>query len=156
MSKLRDDEAKKKKLQEEVDTISQIGKEGKEGIKYFQEHMKDEESKVTKKKLLELEAVEKRKRSKIGYNAFLAEILRRNLIGVDWAPGWKYVVEPTELGVILELEAPKKLFFRTAFKSTGDGVLDLNAVYNFVIRVENTVDRIEGRDNANKIILPNG
>jgi len=157
MSKLRDEEKRKKKLNEELYTIEQIGKEGKKGIKYFKEQMKIDEKKQSDKISKELEQAEKKRKSKIKYNQFLAGILEEELKGVDWSIGWKYIVKANDIGVILELEAPGKLFFRTAFKSIGDGNLDLNAVQNFVVRAENTVDRIEKRDiQQDGIIVPNG
>ena len=151
MSKLRDDEAKERKLQERRELVDQIGKEGKEGIRNFKEYVKKQEELEEKKKLHKLQDIEEKRRSRFTYNRFLAETLISLLKDIEWPNGWFFKVVPNEIGVIMELEFSKK-FFRSAFRSTGMGEYDLNAVETFAIRAEYTLNR----KTKGGILLPNG
>ena len=62
---------------------------------------------------------------------------------IDWPSGWSFNTATTDKGVILEIKSPSKRYFRSAFASVGDGLLDLNAVQTFAVRAENTIDRVE-------------
>ena len=141
MSRLRDEEAKKKKLQQSNDILLEIGKEGKEGIKNFQEYAKGQEKKHDAKILDHRENLEKLEKSKVTYNQFLQKLLVEELRSIDWPFGWSYNTASTDIGVVLELKSPKGKYYRTAFRSTGDGMLDLNAVHTFAVRAENTIDK---------------
>ena len=152
MSKLRDDEAKAKKLAEKIEIISQVGKEGKEGIKNFKEHAKIVEQVEEKKRLEVLEDIENKRKNKFSYNKFLSEILMSQLKGVEWPHNWSYRTAPTNEGVVMELQSPSK-FYRSAFRTTGMGEYDLNAVETFALRAEYTLNRHKEKGG---IILPNG
>lgn len=143
MSKLRDDESKKKVLQEENDVLLEIGKEGKEGDKNFREYAseKDKISKV--KRDIALGELEERV-NKLGYFKFLADVLFKRLsVTVDLVSGWSYKTMPSETGVVMELYSPDGRIFRSAFKPVRDPMVDLNAIDNFAVRADNTIEKIE-------------
>lgn len=152
MSKLRDDEAKARKLEEKREIISQVGKEGEEGIKNFKEHAKIVEKAEERKRIKVLDEIETKTKNKLSYNRFLAEILMGQLKGIEWPHNWSYRTAPTEEGVVMELQSPNN-FFRSAFRSTGMGEYDLNAIETFALRAEYTLNR---RKEKGSIILPNG
>jgi len=143
MSKLRDEEAAKRRLQEENDVILEIGKEGKEGVKNFKEAMKIEEEAIKERNSLRGENLKALERNKLIYNRFLQGIMVEQLKKIDWPSGWSFNTAATDKGVILEIKSPSKRYFRSAFASVGDGLLDLNAVQTFAVRAENTIDRVE-------------
>lgn len=140
MSKLRDVEKKKRELQEDNDILLEIGKEGKAGDEAFRKHQKltDEESKI--KRDIILTKVEDKKREK-GYHRFLCGLLTERLGTVVFPSGWTHLEAPTERGVVMELKSPDGRIFRSAFASAKDPLYDLNAIDNFALRAENTIDR---------------
>jgi hypothetical protein len=149
MAKLQELQKRKRELQEENDIILTIGEEGKKGVKAAKEYFKDEEKKKEEQNSRHQEILKEKERSKFQYNIFLADILRDELSKLIWSKGYTYSVAPTEQGVVMEIEIPGPRYFRTAFKSTGDGVYDLNAVENFAYRAELTLEKHNGT-----IILP--
>lgn len=141
MSKLREGEAKKRKLQEDNDLILQIGKEGKEGDKLFREHQKTEDLVSKAKRDIVLSELEVTKRNR-GYNKFLSDLLKDRLRTVPFPEGWTHMEAGTDRGVVMELKSPDGRIFRSAFASAKDPLYDLNAIDNFALRAENTIDRI--------------
>jgi hypothetical protein len=141
MSRLRDQEAKKRQLQEENDILLAIGKEGKEGDKLFKEHQKlsDKESEVKRNIILEELEVTKRNR---GYNKFLADLLKDRLRTVAFPEGWTHMEAGSDRGVVMELKSPDGRIFRSAFASVKDPLYDLNAIDNFALRAENTIEKV--------------
>jgi len=154
MSKLREDEAKKRKLQEANDVLLEIGKEGKEGVKAYKEYAKGQEKKEQDQLSHRREYLQEREGDRFTYNKFLAGILAKEMQLVSFPLNWTYKIAPNDIGVILELKSPDGRFFRSAFRASGDGLLDLNAVKTFVVRAENVIDRVTHRDNDAGIILP--
>jgi hypothetical protein len=152
MSKLRDDETKARIRADKQEIISQVGKEGKEGVKNFKEHAKIVEQAEEKKRLRTLDDIETKVKNKFSYNKFLSEILMSQLKGVEWPHNWSYRTAPTQEGVVMELQSPTK-FYRSAFRSTGMGEYDLNAVETFALRAEYTLNRHKEKGG---ILLPNG
>lgn len=141
MSRLRDEEAKKRKIQEENDLILQIGKEGKEGDKLFKEHQKlsDKESEAKRNIILNELEVTKRNR---GYYKFLADLLKDRLRTVAFPEGWTHIEAGSDKGVVMELKSPDGRIFRSAFAPVKDPIYDLNAIDNFALRAENTIEKI--------------
>ena len=140
---------KKRRLQEENDVLLEIGKEGKDGIKAFKEYAKEDKKKNQKHRDELLERIDSEPKKRLSYNLFLSKLLARGLRTVEWQPRWRFNVAPTQRGVVMEMKSPDGRTFRSAFKSTGDSVTDLNAIEMFVLRAENTVDK------ETKIWLPN-
>lgn len=141
MSKLRDDESKKRKLQEENDIILEIGKEGKAGDKAFKEHQKTEDQISKVKRDIILEELDATKRSRY-YNKFICDLLRERLRTVTFPLGWTHLEAPSDRGVVMEIKSPDGRIFRSAFAPVKDALYDLNAIDMFAIRAENTIDRI--------------
>jgi hypothetical protein len=152
MSKLQQEQEKKKKSKEAKEIIEAVGEKGKKGVKAAQEYFKQEEKKEKKLKDVVLETLQDRRKSKLAYNGFLGKLLMERLTLVDWPDGWSHLVSPTEKGVVMELKSPDVRTFRAAFASTGDPIYDFNAVESYVLRAENTIDRISGRDGSGIIL----
>jgi len=49
----------------------------------------------------------------------------------------------SDRGVVMELKSPDGRIFRSAFASAKDPLYDLNAIDNFALRAENTIERID-------------
>ena len=130
-----------KKQEEENELIEEIGKEGREGVKNAKEFFKKEEKVIKEAYDKTLEESEKKRKDKLEYNRFIAELLLRELEMIDFPNGWKFKVAPTEIGVVMELYPVNGKIRRGAFKTTGDGALDLNAVHTFALRTESSIDR---------------
>ena len=143
MSKLRDEERAKRNLQEENDILLAVGEEGKKGDKAFKEYTKIEEKVSKAKRDITLEEINKR-RNLLLYHKYLADLLFQRLYAyVDIARGWKFETMPSEKGVVMELKSPDGRIFRSAFAVTKNPELDLNAIENFAIRADNTMERVE-------------
>ena len=156
MTKLRDEEARKKKSAQAKEVIETIGQEGKAGIKAAKEYFKSEEDKAQKVRDIEQQILEDARKKKEAYHTYLAKILGKYLGDIPWVVGWKWQVAPTDRGVLMEITAPGPRYFRSAFKAIGDIKLDLNAVETYAVRAENLFDRLMGSDNHTRggIILP--
>lgn len=128
MSKLR------KKLDTEYEEMVASGLPGKKGVKYAKEHFKREEIKAKEKVDAIHEELKHKQTNKRAYIGFLAKMLHNDLKEVEWPDGWTFQVAPTEVGVVMEIKTSKAKLFRTAFKATGEGQYDFNAVNNFVER----------------------
>jgi hypothetical protein len=150
MSKLRDDESKKRELQKENDILLEIGKEGKEGDKLFREHQKltNQESKAKRDIILNEMEVMNRTR---GYHKFLCDLLKERLRTVEFPIGWSHLEAPSDRGVVLEIKSPDGRIFRSAFAAVKDPLYDLNAIDNFALRAENTIENHQ----KNHIWTPN-
>lgn len=146
MSKLRDEEAKKKRSAKAKEIIETIGAPGKAGVDEAKEFFEKEDKKEEAHDQLQKQILADRRRQKIAYTTTLSQILGGRLKEIPWTLGWRYQVAPTEEGVILEIQAPGSRYFRNAFKATGDIELDFNAVKTFVLRAENLFDRLSGND----------
>lgn len=131
----------KNKLKEEKYVLEQIGKEGKEGDKNAKEYLSKQEVEAKKAYEKTLEEAEIKRKHKFEYNQFIAELLIRELEMIDFPGGWKFKVAPTERGVVMELFPANGKILRGAFKTTGEGNLDLNAVHTFALRTEASIDR---------------
>lgn len=139
------------------DILDEISKEGKEGDKNAKEYFTKEQKREDQIKQVEKEILESANRSKMEYHIKLAELLIKKLNYVLNIPGvgkiWTFKVEPDKTGVVMEIYSPEHRIFRSAFKPTGIETFDYYAVENFVIRAENTVDKINGQTKGG-IILP--
>jgi hypothetical protein len=140
MSKLREDESKKRELQKDNDTLLEIGKEGKEGDRLFREHQKKEDSISKAKRDIILNELEVTKRNR-SYNKFLSDLLKERLRTVFFPLGWTHLEAESDRGVVMELKSPDGRIFRSAFASAKDPLYDLNAIDNFALRAENTIDK---------------
>ena len=156
MTKLRDEEARKKKSAQAKEVIETIGQEGKAGIKAAKEYFSNEEREGEKIKDIERQILEDARKKKESYHARLAKFLVKYLSNIPWNNGWNYRVAPTDRGVLMEITSPGPRYFRSAFKATGDTKIDLNAIETYAIRAENLFDRLSQNDNHTKggIILP--
>jgi hypothetical protein len=132
----------KRKIQEENDVLLEIGKEGTEGIKNFVEHKKSEEKEIQEQTERIIEETQKRTKNRLEYNRFLSDVLIAELDSLITPIGWKIIVGPDHKGVIMELHGPDHRIYRSAFASTGDARLDLNAVHNYALRAEQTLFRM--------------
>lgn len=126
-----------------AEIITQVGQEDdKKAIPLVKEVMKEQEKKEEEDAYIDLDRLHKAADHTIkGYNMLLAELLQKRLHSVDWPKGWYYAVTPNDVGVIFTMNY-KKQFFQAAFKPTGEEKYDLNAVNMYVVRAENTIDRI--------------
>lgn len=143
MSKLRDEERAKRIIQEENDIILEIGKDGKEGVKAFKENQAMEQKIADAKRDMALEEIDKKK-SSLYYNKYLSDLLLARLYGyIGIIPNWKFETMPSERGVVMEIKSPDGRIFRSAFEATKNPLLDLNAIDNFAIRVDATIEKVE-------------
>ncbi len=146
MSRLRVEEKIKKEIAQDEDTILQIGKEGKEGDKYFKEHQKEEDKASKEKRDNVLTLLETERKNKTAYNSFLANLLMERVrTTLELPQGWSTKIAPSTRGVVFELNSPGGRTFRTAFAPTVDPIFDLNAIELTCVRAENTIERIEGQ-----------
>ncbi|MCK9370323.1 hypothetical protein M0R04_10485 [Candidatus Dojkabacteria bacterium] len=143
MSKLRDEERAKRTLQENNDILLEIGKSGKKGDDAFKEHTKLEEKISKVKRDIVLEGMDKKKET-LYYHKYLSDLLLNRIITtIDITSGWTIETMPSERGVVMELKSPDGRMFRSAFLATKDPYLDLNAIDNFAIRADATIERIK-------------
>lgn len=143
MSKLR------KKLDAEYEELVASGEEGKKGVKYAKEKFTKDEKEAEEEAEIRKQILEGyRKRPQ--YNRFLGNLLLEGLRAVEWPSGWTYKVAATDKGVVMEIQTKDKRFFRTAFRATGQGEYDLNAINNYVERAWLLIDK----ETSNDIILP--
>jgi hypothetical protein len=150
MSKLRDIEKKKRELQKENDTLLEIGAEGKAGDDAFREHQKVTELENKIKRDIVLNEMETMKRTR-AYHKFLCDLLKERLRTVEFPVGWSHLEAPSDRGVVLEIKSPDGRIFRSAFAAVKDPLYDLNAIDNFALRSENTIERVR---NTNGIWRP--
>jgi len=142
MSKLRDEERAKRKLQEENDVLVTIGSEGKKGDEAFKENSKLEETISKAKRDIILGQVDKKKESVL-YHKYLADLLLQRVYStIDITRNWKVETMPSLRGVVMELKSPDGRIFRSAFEATRNPKFDLNAIDNFAIRADATIERI--------------
>jgi hypothetical protein len=139
MSRYDSEKKIKKEVAQDEETILNIGKEGKQGVKYAKEYFKKEEKREADIKAVEKEILSKKKRDK-EYIAQLAKMLIDRLYVVELPPPWTFQVAPTDKGVVMELSNGKK-YFRSAFEACFDRDIDMNAVDVFALRAMHTVDR---------------
>lgn len=134
----------KRQIQEENDVLLEIGKPGKEGIKNFVEVKKAEEKKLAEQEEHIVQEVSKRRRTKLEYNRFLSDVLRAELETLLIPIGWRINVDGDDVGVVMEVHNKMTgKIYRSAFGSTGDARLDLNAVHNHALKAENTLYRMK-------------
>lgn len=133
----------KPSVAEQNDVLLEIGKEGTEGIKNFVEFKKDEAAKQAEQEALIVEEIEGKRKRKIDYNRFLADLLEREISTLIIPIGWRVNIGCTEIGVIMEVQSPEGTAYQGAFKTTGDGKLDLNAVHTYALRTEDTFYRMK-------------
>jgi len=149
MTKLREEEAKKKKSHQAKEIIEAVGTPGRKGVGYAKEYFKGEKKKAKEEAATDLTKLWSRRKGKlVTYNSLLAELLRKRLLTVNWPLGWMYQVISTSIGVVFEIRSPQERYFRAAFKPTRDPMYDLNAVDVYATRAENTIDRVTGADKA--------
>lgn len=82
------------------------------------------------------------------YNFHLATILYGQLKLLEFPGGWKWDVSPTKSGIVLTLWY-KSHVFQAAFAPTREERYDLNAVEMYVVRTENTIDRVMETEQPN-------
>jgi len=143
-TRLRKEEAKKKKLNEEKYVLDQLGQESdKKANPLVKEVMGEKEKQEKERNDRVMELMMGASRGKKGaYIAFLAELLTRRLVEVEWPFGWRYEVFPTEIGVVLEIVSVGGRIFRAAFKPTGEAIYDLNAIDLYGNRAQHTIDTV--------------
>ena len=141
MSKYDKDKELKKQVAQDEETILNIGKEGKEGIKNAKEYFKKEAKKEEDIRAVEKEILNKKKRDQ-DYIAQLAKMLIDRLYVVELPKNWSFKVAPNDKGVIMELFDGTK-YYRTAFKVTFMKDVDMNAVDVFALRAMNMADKQE-------------
>ncbi len=143
MKKLRTDK-ETKILDKEMEKLEALaGDDEKQAIKDTKQIMAQEQKQEEEQKNRELEMLFSSRRFIVTYNQLLAGLLVKKLRDVIWPQGWGFQVGPTDVGVILEIQSPQNRYFRSGFKSTGMERYDLNAIETYVMRVENTIERIE-------------
>jgi hypothetical protein len=139
MSRYDSEKKIKKQVAKDEETILNIGKEGKEGVKYAKEYFKNEEKREADIKAVEKEILSKKKKDR-EYIAQLAKMLIDRLYVIELPKQWSFQVAPTDKGVVMELFDGKK-YFRSAFKVTFMKDVDMNAVDVFALRAMHTADR---------------
>lgn len=145
-----------KKVDQEAEKIEALGQENeKDAIKDTTKILKEEENKHDELENRKSEYLHKARQSSVStYNRALATLLEGKLMTIDKPQGWDFIVYPTEEGIILEVnyQSPTGYrMFRTAFKPSMIEKYDLNAVNVYVIRTENTIDRVMYRDASSPI-----
>lgn len=143
-TRLRKEEAKKKKLNEEKYVLEQLGQESDQKAnplvkEVMKEREKTEEEKNDRMMDLLLGAS---RGTKGAYHNLLADLLKRRLGQVEWPFGWRYEVFPTDIGVVLEIVSVGGRIFRAAFKPSGEAIYDLNAIDLYGHRAEHTIDKV--------------
>lgn len=150
MKKLRTPE-ETKVLDTEFEKALAIGSDNeKDAIADTKKILAAEEKVEKEKQARELAMLSGNRKFIVTYNQLLAGLLIKKLREVIWPKGWGYQVAPTDVGVILEIQSPLRRYFRAGFKSTGMEKYDLNAIETYVMRAENTIERIAAEG------LPNG
>ena len=139
----------KKVLDTEAEKLEGLVQDSeKEAVKDATKVFKEEEEKHEEKKLQEEDSLRKNAKGTFAtYHRALATLLEGKMMGVELPEGWSFIVHPTDDGVILELTYGTRMF-RSAFKPTFMEKYDLNAVNMYVVRAENTIDRVMERDTA--------
>jgi hypothetical protein len=132
----------KKQLDKEFEELEATGAEGKKGDEDARKIFKEQEKKQAEEDAKTIELLEQNRRSKFSYNVFLAMALKKGLDNMQFPLGWEYKIAPTDIGVVMEIKTDKGRFFRNAFKSTGSGFHDLNAVKMFMVRADNLIDHL--------------
>ena len=143
----------KQALDDAAEKLEALGQDSeKTAVSDARKIFKDEEQTHAEQENRNEEYLKKIKTSPIAsYNRALATLLQAKLMGIEWEPGWAAEVFPTDEGVVLELnsQSPTDMrMFRSAFKPTMMEKYDLNAVNTYVVRAENTMDRVMHRDAA--------
>ena len=148
-----EDQKKRRKLGAEAELIDTLGTENeKEGVKAVKEYGKEQELIAKNKEDKVLEMIMGAKRGdKFSYNKFLASLMERRMQYAELPANWSFDVTPDKEGVVLELTSPHRRFYRTAFRSTGEAVYDLNAIETFGRRAESTVDNYGKKKETDKI-----
>jgi hypothetical protein len=132
----------RKKLDKEFEELEAVGAEGKKGVEDAKKIFKQQEKDQAEKEARQIEQLNNNRRNKYAYNIFLAQMLQKGLANLSFPLNWQTKVAPTEVGVVMEIETDKHRFFRSAFKSTGDGYYDFNAVKMFLVRADNLIDNL--------------
>lgn len=141
MSKLREEERKKRKFHEESEKLDVLA-EGT--VNQARQLLESEQKQSDKKRAKVLDFLQSQPRKIKTYNDLLASLLlKRIYLTVDWPKGWYYQAAPTEKGIVFEMKSPDNRIFRNAFKPTGLPQYDLNAIDMYCVRAQNTIDRIE-------------
>lgn len=127
----------------EFEKVEAMGEDNeKQAIKAVKEIVVLNEEKEKDKENVTLDYLKtKRGWTKIEYNRALSEILLVKLYEDGWPEGVSYEVIPTNIGVIMELYVKGRIF-RQAVGTIGEPKYDLNAMDMFVMRAENTVEKL--------------
>jgi len=136
--------SKKKKvdIDEEFEKVEAMGSDDhKTGVSSTKEIISHELKKDKEEKEITLEYLERAKLYKRDYILSLTQLLLTKMMEDDFPAGVTYDMRPTSEGVYMELYAKGKVFAQ-AFRATGMPVYDLNAVDMFVMRAENTVNKL--------------
>lgn len=131
-----------KSQDKEFEEVEALGTDDeKEGVKAAKEIIPLQEKREVEKDTRTIEYLTNKRSRKIEYNRALAALLYSKLYEDEFPQNVLYEVIPTEEGVVMELTVGPRLF-RQAFAVSGDPFYDLNAVKLFVMRAENTVEKI--------------
>lgn len=134
----------RKKLDEEFEKVMVVG-EGT--VKQAKQILQDEqkESKEARNKVISvIDSKSKNSTFKTYYQLISDLLLKRIRAVVDFPQGWRADTVATKEGVVVELYYAGRIW-RLGFKPTGLAKYDLNAIDNFCMRVENTIQKNEPR-----------
>lgn len=127
---------------QEFEKVEAMGTDdNKEGVKATKSILKEEEKENKEKEAIALEYLKNQRKFKDQYILTLSKLLEVKLFEDQFPKGTSYRVAPTDQGVYMELYVNGRIF-QQAFKASGEPLYDLNAVDIFVMRAENTVEKV--------------
>lgn len=153
-TKLEQDKAKKRELEESIDYLKEVDKPG--GAQFVAD---TEGEKLKKKKNREqgiATDLESKKKSPVSYRERLSAFGNSQIIDLD--PGWEATFIPTgntslkiyaktfrgQEGVVLVLKDPKGNVYVKAVRVSYNPPIDIGAIKTMVIQAENTMDSVKG------------
>lgn len=150
---------KAKEANEDIEYLRQVDlPESEGGGRKFVADYETEKIKSKKKKKDAIASSLESKRARVSYRTQLAEYGLMLLIGADFPDGWEYYTLPTDgtrvnifgksfetkEGIQVIVKSPKGEVFMRGIFTTGDPMLDMNAIETLVVQAENTVDAERG------------
>jgi hypothetical protein len=133
------------KTDEEFEQIEAMASDDKKvGISATKEIVTAEQKKDKEKEAFSLELLSKKSKNRQSYIKTLTQLLQLKLFEDQLPSGVSYRIALTDRGVYMELYVRGRMFAQ-AFKVTGEPVYDLNAVDVFVMRTENTIQKLCSR-----------
>lgn len=89
---------------------------------------------------------------KMEYHLAMRTLLLSLVSQIDFPQGYTIDVLSTEEGVVLKMRTPQGRFFAQGVESLGTPKYDFEAMLTVSFRLENTLDRLEGRDTSKETI----